>query len=60
MFWLIYIFLNFELKDKTYPACNLMQVVYMYIDCRTLHLYLVWLKRENAKHEYLSVSYRPI
>lgn len=51
MFWLIYIFLNFELKDKTYPACNLMQVVYMYIDC---------LKRENAKHEYLSVSYRPI
>lgn len=37
-----------------------MQVVYMYIDCRTWHLYLVWLKRENAKHEYLSVSYRPI
>lgn len=28
-----------------------MQEVYMYIniDCRTLHLYLVWLKRENAK-----------
>lgn len=39
-----------------------MQEVYIYIniDCRTLHLYLVWLKRENAKHEYLSVSYRPI
>lgn len=34
-----------------------MQEVYMYNDCRTLHLYLVWLKRENAKHEYLSVSY---